>query len=410
MKKNSYTLSFILLLNVWVVGQPLSRERDFEKLPNVHWKFRTTAPVFSSPVIRDGVVYAGGLDSTLYALDLLTGVQKWKLKTNGSIRSTVCVQDNRIFLMGGNGILTCIDKASAKPVWRVVLDPTALFLSERKYDFADYYHSSPVIDENILYVGLGNGRMNALKAENGEIIWSFKAGDMIHNSPVFFQGNVYFGCFDGNVYALDKKTGVLVWKFKSIGNQYFPTGEMQGSPAMGYGAIFIGSRDYNFYALNAQGGYANWNLKFPRGWGLSATVQDSVLYIGTSDDRIVMAVDARNGQELWRTNVKFNVFGGCAFTSGMLYVPTIWGKVFGLEKRTGQIKWEFATEGHTANKAKYYNEDDTFRRDIVSILPSAPDWIHAEYRMGGVFSTPAISGDYMVITSTEGTIYCLKRN
>jgi len=408
--KNYLAYLFPILISYQTFGQKSQPAHDFEKMPAVHWRFKIKAPIFSSPVIQDGVVYFGGLDSTLYALELSSGNVKWKLKTNGEIRSTVSIQGNKVYLLGGNGVLSCIDKNSGKPEWRSVFDNTALFLAERKYDFADYYHSSPLIHNNVIYFGSGNGRINAVKTENGEVIWTFKAGDIIHNTPVILQDRIFFGCFDGNVYALNIHTGNLIWKFKSLGQQYFPNGEMQGPPAVGHGSVFIGSRDYNLYALNVHGGYANWNRKFAGGWALSATVNDTVLYVGTSDDRILLALDARHGQELWSTNVKFNIFGGCVFTPGMVYVGSIWGKLFGIDKQAGTIRWAFATDGYTSNRTKYFKPDDTFRDDIGSILRAPVDWIGAEYKMGGIFSTPAISESFLILTSTEGVVYCLKRS
>lgn len=383
---------------------------DFEKMPTVQWRFKTKSPIFSSPVISDGIVYFGGLDSTLYALELSSGIEKWKIKTNGEIRSTVAIQGTRLYLLGGNGVLSCIDKNTGKPEWRSVFDNTALFLAERRYDFADYYHSSPLIHNDVIYFGSGSGRVQAINAQTGAVIWSYKAGDIVHNTPVTQGENIYFGCFDGYVYALDVRTGILKWKFKSIGHQYFPNGEMQGSPVAGFGCVFIGSRDYNFYALNASAGYANWNRKFSAGWALSATLNDTVLYIGTSDDRILLALDGRDGHELWRTDAKFNIFGGCAFSPRMVYVGTIWGKLFGIDKKTGKIQWAFTTDGYFSNHLNYFKTDDTFRDDIGSELRAPVDWIAAEYKMGGIFSTPAVSNNQLVITTTEGIVYCLGKN
>src|SRR5687767_10691564 len=65
---------------------------DYDKLPAIHWKFKTNKPLFSSPIISENVVFVGSLDSTLYAVDLATGKGKWKFKTGGQIRSTVSVQ------------------------------------------------------------------------------------------------------------------------------------------------------------------------------------------------------------------------------------------------------------------------------------------------------------------------------
>ncbi len=375
--------------------------------PAVLWKFRIRQPIVSTPVVSEGVAYFGALDSVVYAVDVQTGTQKWKLRTNGEIRSTLALHNNHLFLAGGNGVLSCIDKNSGKPVWRVVFDNTALFLAERRYDFADYYHSTPVVQDDVIYLGSSTGMMQAFSAANGQLLWSFKTGDIVHNTPVVAKGKLYFGSYDGYVYALNLKDGSLAWKFKSIGTQYFPKGEFNGSPAYGQNTIFIGGRDYNTYALNAEGGFANWNRPF-LAWALSYTVKDTVVYVGTSDDRLLLALDARNGRELWKTNVKFNIFGNCALSSSMLYVGTIWGRLLAVDAKTGAIRWTFETDGFKTHHDSYFTKDDNFRPDIGAILKSPVEWIGAEYKMGGIWSTPVVAGDRILVTTAEGIVYCLK--
>lgn len=389
-----------------VCGQPI---RDFVKEPTVKWRFKINAPIFSSPIISDGIAYFGGLDSTLYALDAQTGKEKWKVKTNGEIRSTVTIDNDKLYLLGGNGVLSCLDKLSGKIKWAKVVDGNALFLGERRYDFADYFHSSLTVNNGVIYFGNGNNFIRALNAENGDVLWSFKTEDIVHTKPAIYNNKVYAGSFDGYLYALNIKDGSLVWKFKSVGQQYFPKGEMQGFPTIAFGSVYIGSRDFNFYSINAETGQGNWNRKFPKGWAYAATVQDTVLFLGTAEDRLVVAIDARNGQELWKQDLKFHVFGNSAFSTNLLYAPTIWGKLYALDRRTGNVKWTFTTDGYKANHLKYYKPDDSYRDDIYTIFKSSLDLIKAEYSMGGIFSAPAITDDMMIITTTEGIVYGLKR-
>lgn len=382
---------------------------DFDKEPHVAWRFKTKAPIFSSPIISEGVAYFGGLDSTLYALDIQTGKEKWKAKTNGEIRSNVAIEGNKLYLLGGNGVLSCLDKKTGNAIWRKVFDNNALYLAERRYDFADYFHSSPLVHDGVIYFGSSNNFVKALNTENGETLWTFQASDIIHTRPAISENKLFVSSFDGHLYALNLKDGRLLWKFKSVGQQYFPKGEMQGFPEVAFGSVFVGSRDFNFYALNTETGQGNWNRKFPRGWAYAATIQDSVLFLGTAEDRLVVALDARNGQEFWKTELKFHVFGHSAFTPNLMYVPTIWGKLYALDRRTGAIRWVFSTDGYKTNHLNYYKADDSYRDDIYTIFKSSIDLIDAEYKMGGIFSDPAIADNVMVITTTDGTVYGLKK-
>lgn len=405
-------LGWLLILLSLVVtsarAQPPGNANDPRKQPTLAWTFVSSAAVVSSPAINEGVVYFGSEDSTWYALELATGKLKWKLATRAPIRSTPYVYGGQVFLAGGNGVLTSVDKITGAVLWRIVYDQTALFMGERSYDFADYYHSSPIVENGIVYLGTGNGVMGAYLAKTGALLWRYQTTDIIHCRPVIAAGKIILGSFDGYVHALDKTSGQLIWKFKTVGHQYFPKGEVQGMLATDGHRVFVGARDYNLYAIDVASGTASWNMKFSNGWAMSATVADTVVYIGTSDDRVMVAADARSGREYWRTNVNFNIFGGAISGPRSIVFGTIWGKAYALDRRTGAVQWTFETQAYRENHLRYFNEDDHFRADIGSILRSPFAWIHAEHQMGGIFSTPAISGDFIVFTTTEGKVYALK--
>jgi eukaryotic-like serine/threonine-protein kinase len=382
-------------------------EGDFVTTPLLKWKFRTSGPVFSTPVISNGVVFAGSLDSTLYAVQLSTGKLLWKLKTGGEIRSTVCLYKNSILVYSGDATLYSINMQTGDVLWS--FKTKGGILGDRRYDFADYFQSSAVIDNGQVFFGAGDGRVYSLDAETGTLIWTFKANGIIHTTAALYKDRLFVGSFDGYLYALKKETGQLVWKFKTLGHHYFPDGEVQGAPVVANEIVYFGARDYNLYAIDAMNGYAHWNKVFPFGWAMAISPRDTVVYAGTSDDRVLVCLDGQSGKELWRTPTKFNIFGPCAFTKTMAYVGTLMGKLFGIDLREGKIKWTFTTDGYNTNHLRYFKADDNFRDDIMSILKTPVDFIGMEYKLGAIFSTPAISKDHLVVSTTEGYIYCLKR-
>ena len=54
----------------------------------VKWKFPTGDRVVGSPVWSDGIIYFGGDDGNIYAVDSKTGRQLWKHATGGPAPST----------------------------------------------------------------------------------------------------------------------------------------------------------------------------------------------------------------------------------------------------------------------------------------------------------------------------------
>ena len=55
------------------------------------WKFKTGEGVYSSPAVHRDVIYLGGRDGVLYALDSSTGEEKWRYQPGSFIRSSPCM-------------------------------------------------------------------------------------------------------------------------------------------------------------------------------------------------------------------------------------------------------------------------------------------------------------------------------
>jgi|WetSurMetagenome_2_1015567.scaffolds.fasta_scaffold42022_2 eukaryotic-like serine/threonine-protein kinase len=376
---------------------------DFKKSPVLQWIFKTRSPLFSSPVVSGEMVYIGGLDSLLHAIDIVTGKEIWRFRTSGEIRSDVLINDDQIFLNGGDGLLYALNKINGAVQWKFSTN------GERKYDFADYFNSTPVMENRVICFGSGDGNFYAVSSETGLLKWKFKTGNVIHSKPAISKNTVFFGSFDGYVYALNLNNGELTWKFKTVGHRYFPSGEVQGSPSVFNNSVFIGARDYNVYALDQEKGYCHWNKSFTKGWALNNNVHDSTLYIGSADERVLIAADPETGREFWKKNMEFLVFGNNAYSEGMLYIGTTIGKLHGIDLNSGEKIWSFETDTYNENRYKYFKPDDKYRDDIYSIIKSNEQFLDVECELGGIFSTPYINNDIIIFSSTNGTLYCLKR-
>jgi outer membrane protein assembly factor BamB len=64
----------------------------------VQWTFATGSFIYSSPAVVGGVVYVGGEDGYLYAIDRATGVKLWDIATGGKITSSPAVANGVIYI------------------------------------------------------------------------------------------------------------------------------------------------------------------------------------------------------------------------------------------------------------------------------------------------------------------------
>lgn len=149
----------LVLFLTWTIvagAQQVSKSQ----MPQVKWTFSITQPLIASPVVNGNTVIFGGLDSTIYALDVSSGSLQWKFKTVGPVRSTAYVSDNQVFFSGGDGRVYCVDAISGKKLWTFAT-PGGI-LGERRYDAADYFDSSPVVSDTRVFVAPATEDFTAL--------------------------------------------------------------------------------------------------------------------------------------------------------------------------------------------------------------------------------------------------------
>jgi len=403
--------SKLLLILILLVSQahsqfmmPSTTTRvDHGTKPVLLWKFQTNGPVVSSPVASDSLVYVTSLDSTLYALELGTGKLKWKLPTGGPLRSSVCLSSTGLFLLGGEGLLYSVNKDSGQI--RGYFRTLTGLMGERQNDHTDYFQSTPVIADSTIYFGSGCYIM-AVSLVDGLMKWSYLTGDVVHTKPVISNKRLFAGSFDGNIYSIDTRTGNLVWKFKTTGNAFFPKGEVMGDPVVAGGIVLAAARDFNLYAIDVKGGHCNWLKQFPKGWALPVTFNDSIIYVGASDDRTLFALDIFSGREIWKADAGFNVFGGCALGSKIGYFGTLAGKVHGVDLTTGKILWTIELDGYKTHHLTWLKPDDSYREDIGSLIRTPLDMLRMYRELGGIFGTPAVEGERLVVAGYDGWVYC----
>lgn len=371
------------------------------------WKFKTKGVIVSAPLHLGANIFIGSYDSSFYSLDANTGKVNWRFKTGGQIGSTAAILDERIYFFSSDGKLYCLDNARGTMLWHFKTFAGAL--PDRRYDWPDYYQSSPSISDGNVYFGAGDGRVYALDASTGKVLWSYQTGDVVHTKPAISGEKLVVGSFDGHMYCINRESGTLLWRFKTTGHRYFPRGEINGNPVILHKKVFFGARDYNLYAVDLEAGYCHWIKTFPSGWALPVTPNDTVLYVGTSDDRLLLAVSEESGQIQWRKNLGFNNFAAMTLHGKSGYTGTLNGKLFCIDLNTGDIRWTFLTEGYKKHRGRYFQEDDNlFVENIGRLLPDGQAILKMYQDLGAIFSQPVITDGKLIFASADGVVYCLK--
>jgi outer membrane protein assembly factor BamB len=373
----------------------------------MRWKFQTKAPIVSAPLSDGNNIFIGSYDSTFYNLDATSGKSNWQFKSGGQIGSTAAMMNDRIYFFSSDSRLYCLQKTDGKLIWSFKAFSGAL--PDRRYDWPDYFQSSPTVHDGVVYFGAGDGRIYAVNADTGLLKWHYQTGEVVHTKPAIHKKKLVAGSFDGYMYCLNTENGQLNWRFKTTGQRYFPRGEINGNPVIHNQKVFFGARDYNLYALDLEAGYCHWLKTFQNGWALPITPNDSVLYVGTSDDRLLMAIDEETGIIRWRKSLGFNIFGSMAIVNNIGYTGTLMGKLFAIDLSTGDVTRKFNTEGYEKHKGKYFQKDDNFFvENIGQLLPNGNAILKMYEELGAVFSQPVVAGKKIIFAANDGTIYCIE--
>lgn len=248
----------------------------------VAWTYdlATNRGVESTPIVVDGTMYVTSAWSVVYALDAKTGAEKWVYDP---------AVDRAV------GVKACCD---------VVNRGVAVY-------------------DGKVYVGVIDGRLEALNAETGAVVWSKVTVDQskpytITGAPRVVNGKVLIGNggaelgVRGYLSAYDTSSGDLVWRFYTVPN---PTKQPDGA-ASDDAFVKVGNVTW--------GDEGAWTTD-----GGGGTVWDSIVY-DEVNNQIIFGVG--NGSP-WNRTFRDPSGGDNLFLSSIVAV----------DAETGAYKWHFQT-------------------------------------------------------------------
>ena len=366
------------------------------------WRFQTGGRVYSSPAIAGEKVIIGSSDSCLYAFDKTDGKVLWKFSTEGAVNSSPAVNEANVYFSSTDGNLYAVDHNTGSFKWKFSSN------SEKAKDLWDYYLSSPKLAKGLVFWGSADSSLYAVDQTTGVLKWKFKAEDIIHATPEIDGDTLYIGDFNGNLFALNINDGKLIWSFRTIGDRYFPKGEIQKGVTADHNAIYFGSRDYNIYAVNKLTGRGVWNLK-EGSWVISTpTIHKKMIFYGTSDTHEFVCLDKVVGKKLWTVALPMRVYGSAVVINDLVYFGCFDGILRGVDVNTGVIKHEFQTNGHRENYSKVFGVGGKFKSGFELY---GKDYLESErliHTLGAILSTPAADNNMIYFGSSDGGVYAVK--
>ena len=312
------------------------------------WKADTGAPIYSSPAVVGGVVFATLGHGGVMALDVETGGTIWREQFEfDPIHSSPAVAGDMLFFGRPTGVVTAVDRSTGEVRW--------------DFETGDRVLSSPSVVGGELYIGSGDGRLYALDAVTGGERWSYKTDGWISSSPAVFDDVVAIVSFDGLLHVVERRTGKKRLDF-------YVSETPRGSASFGERYLFIADGHGRLKAvdwrkrtlplewlwLRVRTQLFQWGITqtLPRQkgfvWGVSTgdgfhgapVVSDGRVYAANFGGKVV-AVDEDSGVMLWTYDVGAPVVGSMSAVGGMVFIGDTDGALHALNAISGVKRWDF---------------------------------------------------------------------
>lgn len=206
------------------------------------------APVRSSPLIHNNILYFGDWNGVVYAYDLNTRQYLWKKNsydlpkpygTFGGIAAGFTIFDRYLYFGARNHMFNVLDIATGNKAWSYTSPE------------GGWMFGTPILYDSMIYVGgSDNHSMHAFTPVMGRLTWKYNAGQNIMAQPlvtddyvIFTTGNLYKPKEPGALIRLERKTGKLVSKI------LLPQASISAPILIDNATVVTGCLDGNVYAI-----------------------------------------------------------------------------------------------------------------------------------------------------------------
>ncbi len=238
------------------------------------WTVDLDVPISGGPGINNGYIAVGTQEAELILLNAEDGSEHWRKTLSSEVLSVPAISRGRVVCRTIDGRVAAMDIDTAETLW--AYDRTVPVLTLRG-------DSSPLISENQVLVGFANGKLVALRLDNGVAAWEASIATPKGRTELervvdidadlkLVEGTVYASAFHGEVAAVSETSGVVLWRRELSSHAGLDADWRQ---------LYITDDQDHVWSLDTTNGAALWQQKVLHARKLSAPAMiDSYLVVG----------------------------------------------------------------------------------------------------------------------------------
>jgi outer membrane protein assembly factor BamB len=335
--------------------------------PTERWRVVTDGRTAPTPVLADDVLYFGGDDGVVWAVDAESGEERWRFAAPAAIGAPLSVGRDSVYVADRAGTLYALDTQTGALRWQIKVlsstESTSNIASDLTYAISPVEvggvvfvacgqrPSAPAVAEGLVFAAADSIKLlRAFDADTGAPLWRYPAteGAVLTNqsgifsvdaatgqqrwfagtngwvlgTPSVAEGVVYVASMKATVSAIEIATGSTLWAVQ-VGDSLPSSGigfVLSSSPAVVDGTIYVGRND-GLYALDAATGAERWRADIGRVRTSSTVVDDGMVYVVA--DGALHAVDAQTGMERWQIDLGNGADASAIVAGGLVFVGMV---------------------------------------------------------------------------------------
>ncbi|MSQ25355.1 MAG: hypothetical protein EXR49_03635 [Dehalococcoidia bacterium] len=262
-KRNSKATGFVYALNA----------KDGAEI----WDFPTAGQIFGSPAVQGDRVYVADDKGIVYAFETPTGERVWERQvSHQKFWSTPTVADGVVYIGGMDKRLYALDSATGSPVWPAPFQADGAIASK------------PLVAGDMIYVGAFDRTVHAVDRATGKERASFSADQWVWNDAVVKGEAIYVASLSGTIYALRASDLTELWRFPTKGTEAL-TGPIRSTLLISGDDLFAATRKGHILALALKDGAPD-RRRDPADLDAqvlsSLSISGSKLYVSDMDQRL----------------------------------------------------------------------------------------------------------------------------
>lgn len=287
------------------------------------WQTRLDTPVSSALNAVAGYVYLGTRNGEVIAINQRDGSVSWRSRVSSEVLAAPQANQQLLLVQSIDGQVTALDRASGEERWVYTSTQPSLTLRGT---------GTPMVIDPVTFVGTANGRLTTLDNRNGQPLWDMQIANPrgrseverlvdLAGQPVLSpDGRLFVTSYNGRVVALEATRGSVLWE-SNLSSRHTPilVGEL----------LFVVTHNSHVVALDANSGREVWrNNKLEDRWLTAPSFADGRLVFGDFEGYLHL-IDARGGDIVGRTRVH---------KSGISVRPVTEGKIIHVQANNGRLE------------------------------------------------------------------------